>query len=330
METAKHIFRYRKFWAHKLGPAPMLPMTVEEMTDLGWDACDIIIVTGDAYVDHPSFGMAVIGRLLEAQGFRVGIISQPDWRSPDDFRRLGKPNLFFGVTAGNMDSMVNHYTSDRRIRSNDAYTPNGEAGKRPDRAAIVYAQRAREAFKGVPIVIGGIEASLRRIAQYDYWSEKVRRSILPDSKADMLLFGNAERAIVELAHRLASGEKIQDITDIRGSGFMRQGIPQGWTVLDSTTLDPPGKLEDHPDPYAWSEQCDRQDDAINAGAAQVIHFLDHKRKLDRAATVIRLPSYDQVLNDKVLYAHTSRVFHLETNPGNARALVQRHGKRDVW
>ncbi len=330
MKPAKNIFGYRKFWAHKLGPAPMLPMTPEEMFDLGWDSCDIIIVTGDAYIDHPSFGMAVIGRLLEAQGFRVGIISQPDWRGVEDFRRLGKPNLFFGVTAGNMDSMVNHYTSDRRIRSNDAYTPNGEAGKRPDRAAIVYAQRAREAFKGVPVVIGGIEASLRRIAQYDYWSEKVRRSILPDSKADMLLFGNAERAIVELAHRLASGEKIRDITDIRGSAFMRQGIPKGWTVLDGATLDTPGKIDRHPDPYASEPDCGQQTASLNTGAAQVIRFHDHKRKLDRATTVIRLPSYDQVVNDKVLYAHTSRLFHLETNPGNARALVQRHGKRDVW
>ncbi len=330
---ARNIFSYRKFWAHKLGPAPLLPMSREEMYELGWDACDVIIVTGDAYIDHPSFGMAIIGRLLEAQGFRVGIISQPDWRSAEDFRRLGRPKLFFGVTAGNMDSMVNHYTSDRRIRSNDAYTPGGEAGKRPDRAAVVYAQRAREAFKGVPVVIGGIEASLRRIAQYDYWSEKVRRSILPDSKADMLLFGNAERAIVELAHRLAAGEKIGSITDIRGTAFMRQGIPEGWTVLDSTSVDTPGPVEAHPDPYAAPMSCDGKSpepEDVNRGAAQVIPFYQHRAKLDREKTVIRLPSYDQVLNDRVLYAHTSRIFHLETNPGNARALIQRHGKRDVW
>lgn len=304
-------------------------MSLDEMYDLGWDSCDVIIVTGDAYVDHPSFGMAIVGRLLESQGFRVGIIAQPDWRSADDFRTLGKPNLFFGITAGNMDSMVNHYTSDRRIRSDDAYTPDGEAGKRPDRSVIVYAQRAREAFKGVPIIIGGIEASLRRIAQYDYWSEKVRRSILPDSKADMLLFGNAERAIVDVAHRLNAGDNIRDITDIRGTGFMRQGIPEGWTVLDSTQIDQPGKIEQHLDPYAMAPSCD-QKDVENAGAEQVIRFDQRPKKLNRDSTVIRLPSYDQVLEDKVLYAHTSRVFHLETNPGNARSLIQRHGKRDVW
>ncbi len=195
------------------------------MDELGWDSCDIIIVTGDAYVDHPSFGMALIGRLLEAQGFRVGIIAQPDWHNADDFQRLGRPNLFFGITAGNMDSMVNRYTADRRIRSDDAYTPNGEAGKRPDRSVIVYAQRAREAFKGVAVIIGGIEASLRRIAHYDYWSDKVRRSILPDSKADLLLFGNAERSIVEVAHRLAKGESIKEIDDVRGTALMRQQLP---------------------------------------------------------------------------------------------------------
>ncbi|MEJ2308445.1 MAG: YgiQ family radical SAM protein [Gammaproteobacteria bacterium] len=330
MQTAPELFSYRKFWPHKFGPAPVLPMSREEMDDLGWDSCDIIIVTGDAYVDHPSFGMAIIGRLLESQGFRVGIIAQPDWRSADAFRALGRPNLFYGITAGNMDSMVNHYTSDRKIRSDDAYTPNGEAGKRPDRAVIVYSQRAKEAWKGVPVIIGGIEASLRRIAQYDYWSEKVRRSVLPDSKADMLLFGNAERAIVEIAHRLAAGEKIGEITDIRGTGFMRQGIPEGWTVIDSTEIDLPGS-EHHRDPHPYedttqSDSCKEQ----NAGAAQVVHFDERPRGLDREQTVIRLPSYDQVLEDKLLYAHASRVFHLETNPGNARAMVQRHGKRDVW
>ncbi len=306
------------------------------MDILGWDSCDIIIVTGDAYVDHPSFGMAIIGRLLESQGFRVGIISQPDWRSAEDFQKLGKPNLFFGVTAGNMDSMVNHYTADRKPRSDDAYTAGAKAGKRPNRASVVYAQRAREAYKGVPVVIGGIEASLRRIAQYDYWTEKVRRSILPDSKADMLLFGNAERALVELAHRLARGEKIAEITDIRGTGFMRQGIPEGWTLIDSTEIDEVGSME-HPesDPYAdttQSQACDEKktEDRLNSGAAQIIHFHERPKKLDRTTTVIRLPSYNQVVQSKLLYAQLSRVFHLETNPGNARALVQQHGKRDVW
>ena len=347
--TSPDLFSYRKFWPHKFGPAPVLPMSRDEMDDLGWDSCDVIIVTGDAYVDHPSFGMAIIGRLLESQGFRVGIISQPDWKSADDFCALGKPNLFYGIAAGNMDSMVNHYTAERKPRSDDAYTAGAKAGKRPNRATVVYAQRAREAYKGVPIIIGGIEASLRRIAQYDYWSEKVRRSILPDSKADMLLFGNAERAIVELAHRLAAGEHISEITDIRGTGFMRQGIPEGWTLIDSTDLDEVGSIE-HPDanPYIDTTQtpaCEKNSDEkvaaqidadketearLNSGATQIIQFHQRPKKMDRTKTVIRLPSHNQVVESKVLYAHASRVFHLETNPGNARAMVQMHGKRDVW
>ncbi|HET7776083.1 MAG TPA: YgiQ family radical SAM protein, partial [Azospira sp.] len=231
-------------------------MSREEMDKLGWDSCDVILVTGDAYIDHPSFGMALIGRLLEAQGFRVGIISQPDWHSAEDFKRLGKPNLFYGITAGNMDSMVNRYTSDRKIRSDDAYTPDAEPNKRPDRAVTVYAQRAREAYPGTPIVIGSIEASLRRIAHYDYWSDKVRRSVLPDSKADILLFGNAERALVDLAHRLAKGEPIGEIRDLRGTAFM---VPKGWLpgddwdAVDSSSVDLPGKIDAHPDPYAMGE-----------------------------------------------------------------------------
>jgi len=208
MNTVKNLFSYPIAESRKIKPAPFLPMSRAEMDQLNWDVCDVILVTGDAYIDHPSFGMALIGRLLEAQGFRVGIISQPDWLSVDAFRVLGKPRLYFGVTAGNMDSMVNRYTSDRKIRSDDAYTPNGEPNKRPDRALVVYAQRAREAFPETTIVIGSIEASLRRIAHYDYWSDKVRRSVLPDSKADILLFGNAERALVALTHRLAAGEPV--------------------------------------------------------------------------------------------------------------------------
>jgi uncharacterized radical SAM protein YgiQ len=322
MSQPAHIFSHRPYWAARFGIAPVLPMSRAEMDQLGWDSCDVIIVTGDAYVDHPSFGMALIGRLLEAQGFRVGIIAQPDWSDAESFRQLGRPNLFFGITAGNMDSMVNRYTADRRIRSDDAYTPNGEAGKRPDRSVVVYAQRAREAYKGVPIIIGGIEASLRRIAHYDYWSDKVRRSALPDAKADLLIYGNAERAVVEVAHRLAAGEAIGDIQDIRGTAFMRQGLPEDWREIDSTHLDEPGPKAHHPDPYQAVPACDQQ----------TISFTPHQRprQLDRGHTVVRLPSYDQVVKDEVLYAHASRVFHLETNPGNARALVQRHGKRDVW
>ncbi|MGD8932577.1 MAG: YgiQ family radical SAM protein, partial [Chromatiales bacterium] len=255
MQIATELFSYRPYWAKRFGVAPVLPMSRDEMETLGWDSCDVIIVTGDAYVDHPSFGMALIGRLLEAQGFRVGIIAQPDWHGSEDFQRLGRPNLCFGITAGNMDSMVNRYTAERRIRSDDAYTPDGEAGKRPDRSVIVYAQRARQAYKGVPVIIGGIEASLRRIAHYDYWSDKVRRSILPDSKADLLIYGNAERALVEVVHRLARGESITQITDVRGTGFMRQQIPTDWTVIDSSQLDQPGPKPHHPDPYQAVPAC---------------------------------------------------------------------------
>ncbi len=276
-------------------PAPFLPMSRAEMDELGWDACDIVLVTGDAYVDHPSFGMAIIGRLLEAQGFRVGIISQPDWHSAEPFKALGRPLVFFGVTGGNMDSMVNRYTADRRIRSDDAYTAGGEGGKRPDRCTVVYAQRCREAFKDVPIILGGIEASLRRIAHYDYWSEKVKRSILADAKADLLLYGNAERAVVEVAHRLADGESPRDLDDIRGVALFRR-VPEGYTELPADDID----------------------SADEAAARKP------------GSTVIRLPSWEQVEQDKEAYARASRVLHREANPGNARALVQKHGDRDLW
>ncbi|MBK0393275.1 YgiQ family radical SAM protein [Ramlibacter algicola] len=339
--AAKPITSYRRYWAARFGTAPFLPMSREEMDKLGWDSCDIVLVTGDAYVDHPSFGMAVIGRVLEAQGFRVGIIAQPDWQSAEPFKALGKPNLFWGVTAGNMDSMINRYTADRKIRSDDAYTPGDVGGKRPDRAAIVYSQRCREAFNDVPIVLGGIEGSLRRIAHYDYWSDKVRRSVLVDSKADLLLYGNAERAIIEIAHRLASKEPVQQITDVRGTAFIRRETPEGWMQVDSTEVDQPGRVEDHANPYmttserakAQGETCAKEEGSGEPvqGAVQTLAFVPNPRlKLNRDRTVIRLPSYEQVKSDPVLYAHANRVLHLETNPGNARALVQAHGDRDVW
>jgi uncharacterized radical SAM protein YgiQ len=331
MQGARNITSYRKYWAERFGAAPFLPMTRAEMDALGWDSCDIILVSGDAYVDHPSFGMAIVGRVLEAQGFRVGIIAQPDWQSSAPFAALGRPNLFFGITAGNMDSMVNRYTADRRLRSDDAYTPGGEGGKRPDRAVIVYAQRAREAFRDVPIVIGGIEASLRRIAHFDYWSEKVRRSILLDAKADLLVYGNAERQICEIAHRLAGGERIADITDLRGTAFVRRGTPDGWIEIDSTHLDTPGPLNPPVDPYA-SEEERRIAPAPAQGTPdeKVVRFVRRVKNADRDKSVIRMPSFEQVSADSVLYAHASRILHLESNPGNARALVQRHGAVDVW
>ena len=264
------------------------------MERLGWDECDVVLVTGDAYVDHPSFGMAIIGRLLESQGFRVGIIAQPDWNSAEAFKALGRPRLFFGVTAGNMDSMVNRYTSDRRIRSDDNYTPDGQGGRRPDRAVIVYAQRCREAYRDVPVVLGGIEASLRRIAHFDIWSEKVRRSILLDAKADLLLFGNAERAIVEVATRAAAGESVKGMTGLRGTVSIQDSVPDGWEVADGSHLD----------------QASR--------AASGPHV------------VVRLPSFEQVRDDPIFYAQASRVVHQESNPLNARALVQRHGDKEIW
>ncbi len=375
--AAKPLTSYRPYWAKRFGTAPFLPMSRAEMEKLGWDSCDIILVTGDAYVDHPSFGMAVIGRTLEAQGFRVGIIAQPDWQSADPFKVLGKPNLFWGVTAGNMDSMINRYTADRKIRSDDAYTPGDIGGKRPDRAAIVYSQRCREAYKDVPIILGGIEGSLRRIAHYDYWSDKVRRSIVVDAKCDLLLYGNAERALVEVAHRIAAREPVEQITDVRGTAFVRRPDDEtgnGWFEIDSTSVDEPGRVEAHVNPYmTTSEQaaaqgstCSKEDgsgvgapDSVAGGAyasnasgqkdpksaepnpaIQPMLFVANpalKAKLKvppRDKSVIRLPSYEQVKSDPVLYAHANRVLHLETNPGNARALVQAHGEgvtaRDVW
>ena len=332
MQAARDITTYRKFWAARFGTAPFLPTSRAEMDALGWDSCDIILVSGDAYVDHPSFGMGVIGRALEAQGFRVGIIAQPDWHSAESFEVLGRANLFFGVTSGNMDSMVNRYTSERRIRSDDAYTPGGAGGKRPDRAVIVYAQRVREAFKDVPLVVGGIEASLRRIAHFDYWSEKVRRSILLDAKADMLVYGNAERQVCELAHRLAAGEKIADITDLRGTAYARSTIPADWIEIDSTHLDAPGPLAPPIDPYAMepgaARRTERRTDPVPD--AQPVRFIRGVKNADRERSVIRMPSCEAVSQDPVLYAHASRILHLESNPGNARALVQRHGNVDVW
>ena len=344
MHAAPDLFSHRKFWAHRLGVAPQLPMSREEMDELGWDSCDIILVTGDAYIDHPSFGMALIGRLLENQGFRVGIISQPDWLSADDFKQLGRPNLFFGVTGGNMDSMVNRYTSDRRMRSNDAYTADGEGGKRPDRCVVAYSQRCREAYKGVPIIIGGIEASLRRIAHFDYWSEKVRRSVIMDAKADILVYGNGERQVVEIAHRLAANEPVGQLTDIRGTAFItKHGQRDGWWEKDSTSVDTPGKVNPPIDPYAMQTEASCADEKAkpenvksediqeesSTAKTNIIRF--HKiMPKDSSMSVIRLPAYNEVRNDPILYAHTSRILHLETNPGNALALVQQHGERDVW
>ncbi|WOH37785.1 YgiQ family radical SAM protein [Thalassotalea fonticola] len=341
------LFEYPKYWAECYGSTPFFPMSRKEMDDLGWDSCDIILVTGDAYVDHPSFGMAIIGRMLEAQGFRVGMISQPDWHSKDAFMTLGKPNLFFGVTGGNMDSMINRYTAERRMRHDDAYTPNNEGGKRPDRAVMVYTQRCKEAYKGVPVVIGGIEASLRRIAHYDYWSDKVRRSVIFDAKADILIYGNAERPLVEVAHRISRGENVSTITDVRGTAFIRKTPLEEWRGIDSRDIDRPGKIDPIISPYQdmTPSNCDKNEGTSNASGASVvdvtkdavpIQISDYQNKTwDKKykpweKTYVKLPSYEQVVNNKMLYAHASRIFHQEVNPASARALVQSHGDRIIW
>ena len=334
---AKPIHSYRPYWAKRFGAAPILPMSRAEMDELGWDSCDIILISGDAYIDHPSFGIALVGRLLEAQGFRVGIIAQPDWQNANAFKALGKPNLYFGVTAGNMDSMVNRYTADRKIRSDDAYTPDAAPNKRPDRAVLVYSQRCREAYSDVPLIIGSIEASLRRIAHYDYWSDKVRRSVLIDSKADILLYGNAERALIELSHRIAKGEKVADIQDIRGTAYLRKKVPEGWSEIESTKLDRPGTVEKHVDPYEMKmgkadASCATDENNAKPALPEGTKAIEivRKPKADRTKQYVRLPDYEAVAQDPVLYAHASRVLHLEANPGNARALVQKHGDREVW
>jgi uncharacterized radical SAM protein YgiQ len=353
----KQLFDYPKYWAECYGTAPFLPMSRQEMDVLGWDSCDIILVTGDAYVDHPSFGMAIIGRMLESQGFRVGIIAQPDWKTKEAFTQLGKPNLFFGVTAGNMDSMINRYTAERRMRHDDAYTPNDEGGKRPDRAVTAYTQKCKEAYKGVPIIIGGIEASLRRIAHYDYWSDKVRQSVLFDSKADLLVYGNAERPLIEIAHRIANGEEVKNITDVRGSAFLTNQALPGWKGIDSRSIDKPGKIDPIISPYQEisTKTCSEEGKDVTGEitqkandlatditkTAQPIQLDDFRikalqndswadKKKPWETTYINLPTFEQVRDNKMLYAHASRIFHQEVNPTSAKPLAQKHGSRMIW
>ncbi len=362
----KALFDYDKFWASCFEPAPFLPMSRAEMDLLGWDACDFILVCGDAYIDHPSFVSGVVGRFVEAQGFRVGIIAQPDWTSAEAFKVLGKPQIAFGVTAGNMDSMINRYTADRKIRSDDAYSPNNEANKRPDRAATVYCQRCREAYPDVPIILGGIEGSLRRIAHYDYWSDKVRRSILLDAKPDLLIYGNGERQLAEIMHRLSKGESVKTIVDVRGTAFIlnksNRELKKDFVEIDGNDVDTIGRIDPIINPYVMTEDLDdcniekekknnltqyqgfqkevvaqpivRAGDDLDVDT-QIVQLKQPskaiKHKLPpRELSVIRMPAFEQVANDPVLYAHANRILHLETNPGNARALVQSHGDRDVW
>jgi uncharacterized radical SAM protein YgiQ len=258
------------------GASAPLPMTRAEMEARGWDAVDVVFVTGDAYIDHPSFAMALLGRLLESEGFRVAILSQPDWQTCEPWRTFGRPRVCYAISAGNMDSMINHYTANRKVRNDDAYSPNGTIGLRPDRATLAYCQRAREAFKGVPVVAGGVEASLRRLSHYDYWSDKVRRGIILDCKADLLVFGMGERPLVEIVRRLHAGETVKDLRDLRGVVY-RLGASET----------PPTEV------------------------------------------TITLPSYEQVVADKNAFCDLTRISHQETNPYNARRLVQYHDREAI-
>src|SRR5262245_21777788 len=261
--------------------APLAPTTAAEMRARGWDAVDVVFVTGDAYVDHPSFAMAILARSLEAAGFRVGMLSQPDWRSCAPWRTFGRPRLFFAVSAGNMDSMINHYTANKKVRNDDAYSPGGRIGRRPDRATLAYCHRAREAFPGVPVIAGGVEASLRRLAHYDYWSDTVRRSILLDCKADLVAYGMGEQLIVEIARGLAEGKCIKELRHLRGVAHMLGA---------------------------------RDSDALKANP--------------RPEAIV-LPSYEEVVADRRKFAEATRVIHINTNPHNARTLVQWHGREAV-
>src|ERR1700733_14486129 len=256
---------------------PHLPASRAEMEARGWDSVDVVFVTGDAYVDHPAFAMGILSRVLEAAGFRVAVLSQPDWRSADAWRQFGRPRLFFGISAGNMDSIINHYTANKKVRNDEAYSPGGQIGLRPDRATIPYCQRAREAFPGVPVIAGGVEASLRRLAHYDYWSDTVRRAIMLDAKADLVVFGMGEHQILTIARRLAAGETVKDLRDMRGVAY-------GLGASESQSL--PG-------------------DAIV------------------------LPSYEDVKADKHKFARATKIIHQETNPLNAKRLVQFHDRQAV-
>jgi uncharacterized radical SAM protein YgiQ len=287
--------------------SPPLPMTRQEMLDRAWDAVDIVFVTGDAYVDHPSFAMGLLGRLLESEGYRVGMVSQPDWRSCEPWRIFGRPRLFFAISAGNMDSMINHYTANRKVRNDDAYSPGGQIGRRPDRATLAYCQRAREAYKGVPVIAGGVEASLRRIAHYDYWSDKVRRAIVLDCKADLIVFGMGERTIVEIARRLNEGETVRQLRDLRGVAYRL------------------GAKEASPDDEPCATGKQRLPVANSSGAPALA---DVACQCHTWGT-IRLPSYEAVSTDPIAFCDMTKIAHLETNPHNAKRLVQQHGPEAV-
>ena len=266
---------------------PFIPTTRDEVMKRGWSELDVIFVSGDAYIDHPAFGVPLLARWLEKHGFRIGIIAQPDWRSKDPFMALGRPRLCFAVSAGAMDSMVAHYTPARKLRRDDAYTPGNRHGARPNRATIIYTSRLKEACRDVPVLIGGIEASLRRFAHYDFWEDKVRRSIIFDAKADLLIYGMAERPLLEVVRRLDAGEQIQDIRTVRGTCRVARKGEGDDAILSSPGADAMGE---------W-------------------------------AHVLEIPSFEDVTADKALFAEAFRLASREQNPLTARTIVQRHGDR---
>ncbi|MGW8256677.1 MAG: YgiQ family radical SAM protein [Thermoguttaceae bacterium] len=290
-------------------------MTRAEVLERGWEEVDIVFVTGDAYVDHPSFAMALLGRLLESEGYRVAILSQPDWRNCEAWKTFGRPRLCFAISAGNMDSMINHYTANLKVRNDDAYSPGGAIHLRPDRATAVYCQRAREAYKGVPIIAGGVEASLRRFAHYDYWSDKVRRSIIFDAKADLLVYGMGERPLVQILKRLQAGETVKQLRDIRGTAFRL-----GASEVNSEQWAGDSGQGDCPDFRGRHATRGRKNGTVPFAA-------DNQEESPRDFIV--LPSYEAVAGDKKAFAAMTRMIHLETNPYNARRLMQRHGREAV-
>ena len=290
-------------------PRP-LPMTMAEARERGWKELDIVFVTGDAYIDHPSFAMAILGRVLEAAGFRVGIVSQPDWQSCDAWRTFGKPRLFFAISAGNMDSMINHYTANRKVRNDDAYSPGGRIGLRPDRATLGYCQRAREAYSGVPVIAGSVEASLRRLAHYDYWSDKVRRSILLDAKPDLVAFGMGEETILEIARRLDAGETVRDLRDMRGIAYAL-GAKESEELNRET-----GKPRTENAEVSESDSLPRIHSTFSVLGSPFPGFL-------------LLPSFEAVTADKPTFAEATKLIHNETNPYNAKGLIQFHDKQAV-
>jgi uncharacterized radical SAM protein YgiQ len=289
------------------GPAPLAPTTADEMRARGWDAVDVVFVTGDAYIDHPSFAMAILHRVLERAGFRVAVLSQPDWHTCEPWRQFGRPRLFFAVSAGNMDSLINHYTASKKVRNDDAYSPGGRIGLRPDRATLPYCQRAREAFPGVPVIAGGVEASLRRLAHYDYWSDSVKRSILLDSKADLVVYGMGERNIVALAQKLKAGGTLRDARAMRGVAYAL-----GAKESDALRERMRERMKD---------EGGRMNQATEAGSASSFNL--------HPSSFLEIPTFEQVRDDKMAFAEATRLIHTHTNPFNAATLVQFHDKQAV-